>query len=140
MYFKFTGLGLSQEDMPQHTEPAIMKDKFTEIFLTKTRNEWTNIFSELDACVEPILEMEEVEDDPHNVAIETFISNAAGVTEPAPAPKLSRTPAVSVLPGRPEIGEHTEAMLEEYQFTNAEIKHLLDIGAVFQNSQTTSKL
>lgn len=136
----FTGLGLTTEDMPQYADPGIMKAKFTEIFLTKTRDEWTRIFEKLDACCEPILEHDEAVQDPHNVAIETFITNSDGDAEPGPAPKLTRTPGVRTLPRRPLLGEHTETVLANQGFTKKEITHLLEIGAVFQNTQNFSKL
>ena len=62
-----------------------------EKFKTKTRDEWTSIMGGSDACFAPVLEMDEVADDPHNAERETFI-NIDGVTQPAPAPRFSRTP------------------------------------------------
>jgi alpha-methylacyl-CoA racemase len=39
-----------------------LKELFADIFITKTRHEWTNIFSNLEACVQPVLSMEEAID------------------------------------------------------------------------------
>jgi crotonobetainyl-CoA:carnitine CoA-transferase CaiB-like acyl-CoA transferase len=60
-------------------------------FLTKTRDEWVMIMGGSDACFAPVLEMDEVADDPHNKARGTFIE-IDGVVQPAPAPRFSRTP------------------------------------------------
>ncbi|XP_052796857.1 alpha-methylacyl-CoA racemase-like [Mya arenaria] len=134
------GLGLTQEEMPQYTDGDIMTEKFNEIFLTKTRDEWTETFKDLDACYAPILEREEAECHPHNTELGVFISNPSGKVEPAPAPMLSRTPAVSVLPRQPEVGEHTETVLRGSGFGDSEIKELLDSGVVFQNEKSKAKL
>jgi len=52
------GLGLSNAELPAQMDrdqwPA-MKERFTEVFLTKTRDEWTAIFEGTDACTTPVL-------------------------------------------------------------------------------------
>lgn len=126
--------------MPQYTDPAVMKEKFTELFLLKTRDEWAEVFEDLDACCFPVLERNEAEQHPHNTAIETFISNSDGEVEPAPAPKLDRTPAVNSLPKRPLVGEHTRTVLAEHNISTEEMRQLFDIGAVFQNTESKSNL
>jgi alpha-methylacyl-CoA racemase len=65
----------------------IMGDRFK----TKTRDQWVVIMGGSDACFAPVLEMDEVADDPHNKARKTFIE-LDGVVQPAPAPRFSRTP------------------------------------------------
>jgi crotonobetainyl-CoA:carnitine CoA-transferase CaiB-like acyl-CoA transferase len=49
------------------TDAAMVKQTFREVFKTKTRDEWTAIFGELDACVEPVMDLEEVSKDDHLV-------------------------------------------------------------------------
>lgn len=61
-----------------------------EVFLTKTRDEWCAIFEGSDACVAPVLDLDEAPKHPHNVARGTFIE-IDGVMQPAPAPRFSRT-------------------------------------------------
>ena len=48
---------------------------FKEIFLTKSRDEWTNIFKNTDSCVTPVLNLEEARNHPHSVSRESFINN-----------------------------------------------------------------
>lgn len=134
------GLGLTQEEMPQHTDAEIMENRFREIFLTKTRDEWTAVFKNLDACFAPVLEMSEAQNHEHNVETGVFISDSGGKTEPAPAPKLSRTPGVETLLKRPQVGEHTESVLLENGISKNDLKKLIDAGIVFQNAQTSAKL
>jgi alpha-methylacyl-CoA racemase len=136
----FPGLGLSEDEMPQFTESAIMEERFKEIFLTKTRDEWTQVFENLDACYAPILEMDEAQAHDHNKETEIFLTNAQGKTEPAPAPKLSRTPGVRTLENRPVVGEHTESVLTENCISKQDLEHLLKAGVVFQNANSASKL
>lgn len=68
------------------------------VFRTKTRDEWTEIFSNRDACVFPVLELDEVDKYPHNRERNAFLERSKTKENqlvPTPAPKLSRTPAVS---------------------------------------------
>jgi len=126
------GLGLTQDELPQYTDWSVMEPRITEIFLTKTRDEWTRVFENLDACFAPVLEMREAEQHPHNVLQGNFLSSPGGDTEPAPAPNLSRTPGIRQLPPRPDVGQHTETVLGAAGFTHEEIRDLEQSGAVFQ--------
>ncbi len=49
------------------TDAAMVKEAFRTAFRTKTRDEWTSVFSKLDACVEPVMDLEEVSTDEHLV-------------------------------------------------------------------------
>ncbi len=75
-----------------------LKEKLSEVFRTRTRDEWTVVFEGADACFAPILSLDEAYAHPHNVARGTF-SEIEGVRQPSPAPRLSRTPAAA--PQRP---------------------------------------
>ncbi|KAH3838168.1 alpha-methylacyl-CoA racemase-like [Dreissena polymorpha] len=134
------GLGLTDDELPQHTDWNEMQKKLTAIFLTKTRDEWTQIFDNLDACVEPVLERDEAQIHPHNQELGVFMSNTEGDVEPSPAPILSRTPAVTTLPRRPAVGEHTELVLKECGLYEEEISKLVEANIVFQNQESKSKL
>ena len=83
-------ISLVQDQMDRENWPRLKK-MIEEKFKTKTRDEWTSIMGGSDACFAPVLEMDEVAEDPHNAERETFI-NIDGVTQPAPAPRFSRTP------------------------------------------------
>jgi alpha-methylacyl-CoA racemase len=60
-------------------------------FRTRTRDEWTAVFSGRDACVTPVLSFAEAAVDPHLAARRTLIT-PGGVRQAAPAPRFSRTP------------------------------------------------
>jgi alpha-methylacyl-CoA racemase len=74
-----------------------MKERLTQIFLGKTRDEWCALLEGSDVCFAPVLSLAEAPKHPHNVARGTFIE-AAGITQPAPAPRFSGTPAPKVRP------------------------------------------
>jgi len=86
-----------QEDWPA------LKDKFAALFATRTRDAWCALLEGTDACFAPVLDMDEAPHHPHNVARKTFV-DVDGVTQPAPAPRFSRTPGqagpVAAAPGQ----------------------------------------
>ena len=101
-------LSLSADDYPQwdRTRWPDLKKAFAEIFISRTRAEWCNLLEGSEACFAPVLSTAEAARHPHNVARGTFV-DINGVTLPAPAPRLSRTPAVAGTPVH--IGSSTEA-------------------------------
>ena len=52
--------------------------KIQDVFKTKTRKEWSDIFDGSDACVTPVLELHEAPEHPHNKARESFVKNYEG--------------------------------------------------------------
>lgn len=136
----FSGLNIDSADMSQMDDQAEMRQKFQEVFKTKTREEWSDIFSKLDACVQPVLELDEAPQHPHNQGTRTFISNPSnGKPEPAPAPRLSRTPGVAEVLPQPRLGQDTVTVLQEAGLDEKEIATLLKEGVVMQ-SREKSKL
>lgn len=76
-----------------------MSGRVAEVIATKTRDEWTALMEGTDVCFAPVLSMAEAPSHPHNVARETFVA-VDGLTQPAPAPRFSRTPgAIQGPPG-----------------------------------------
>ncbi|MFC4070996.1 CaiB/BaiF CoA transferase family protein [Actinoplanes subglobosus] len=97
------GLNLTDDpDLPGQFDFAAwpeLRRRFTERFLEKTRDEWAAIFEPLDACVSPVLSLAEAPLHPHNEARKSFIE-VDGIVQPAPAPRLQRTPAKPPAPPR----------------------------------------
>jgi len=87
--------GLSDADfdaqMDRKAWPAL-KEKLAKVFKSKTREDWCKIMEGTDICFAPILTMAEAPKHPHNAAREIFVTRH-GVTQPAPAPRFSRTPS-----------------------------------------------
>jgi alpha-methylacyl-CoA racemase len=89
------GLGLAGEDLPAQRDPGgypVLTKRFTEVFATRTRDEWAKIFAGLDACTTPVLSWHEAPHHPHIAERQTLVT-ADGLTQVAPAPRFSRTPA-----------------------------------------------
>jgi alpha-methylacyl-CoA racemase len=105
-----------------------LRDRLTQTFATRTRDEWVAHFAGRDACVAPVLTTEEALADPHLRARGT-VFELDGVPQPAPAPRFSATPAVLDRPP-PEPGEHTDEVLAELGYALAEAKALRDAGVV----------
>ncbi len=106
------GLGLDGAELPHQNDrsqwPA-MKERFAAIFRTKTRDEWEAVFAGTDACAAPVLSPLEAPSHPHLRARGTFVE-VAGVVQPGPAPRFSRTPGAVRCPP-PVPGRDAEAGL-----------------------------
>ena len=118
--------GLSaQMDRAGHAD---MRQRFTELFKSKTRAEWDDILLGTDACYAPVLTMSEAAQQEHMAARGTFIE-VDGALQPAPAPRFSRT-APAVERGAPWPGEQTDSVLEGLGFDADRIRALRDSGAI----------
>ncbi len=125
------GLGLEGADLPDRGDEAhwpALKDRFAAVFRTRTRDEWAEVFAATDACVAPVLTLTEAPRHPHNVERSTFVERA-GIVQPAPAPRFSRT-ATALDRTPPAPGDHTDEVLAELGFDPIEIERLRTAGAV----------
>nr|XP_014686698.1 alpha-methylacyl-CoA racemase isoform X1 [Equus asinus] len=121
------GLGLKSEELPNQmsiTDWPEMKKKFADIFAKKTKAEWCRIFDGTDACVTPVLSLEEAVQHGHNKERGSFITHGEQGVSPRPAPLLSNTPAIPSSKRDPFVGEHTEEILREFGFSQEEIDQL----------------
>lgn len=125
------GLGLADEELPDQYDRSgwsTLERRFAEVIAGRPRDEWAEQFASSDACVAPVLDPDEAPAHPHLVARTSFV-DIAGVPQPAPAPRLSRTPGAVQGPG-PAPGEHSREALSDWGFTTDEIAALLQSGAV----------
>jgi alpha-methylacyl-CoA racemase len=106
----------SRHDWPQQ------KEKFAALFRTRTRDEWCALLEGRDACVAPVLDMAEAPGHAHNRARGTFV-DVDGVTQPAPAPRFSRTRPGSVTPAS-SPGQDSAAILADWGFQPESIEAL----------------
>ncbi|MDH3686300.1 MAG: CoA transferase, partial [Myxococcales bacterium] len=123
--------GLDAEDLPRQmdrTQWDASKEKVTAVFKTKTRAEWNEIMEGTDVCYAPVLSMSEAYEHPHNVARKTFVE-VAGVPQPAPAPRFSRTePEISRPPSHP--GQHTDEVLTAWGLSAEDLARLRNAKAI----------
>jgi alpha-methylacyl-CoA racemase len=102
-------------------------------FAEKTRDEWEQLLDSPGCCATPVLSLSEAPSHPHLVARETFI-DIDGVTQPAPAPRFSRTrPSMPSAPSLP--GDHTDAVLREMGLGPGAVAELIDAGVVAQGKK-----
>lgn len=127
-----TRLGLDGEDLPEQLDRsnwAKMKQRFQEVFKSKTRDEWCKILEGTDACFSPVLSMEEAPSHPHNAARGTF-QELDGILQPGPAPRFSRTPAKIRRPPTPPSPETTREALLKWGIKENEIESLIQSGVI----------
>ncbi|MFM8819636.1 MAG: CaiB/BaiF CoA transferase family protein [Phenylobacterium sp.] len=105
-----------------------LKRKLAAVIATKTRDEWCALMEATDVCFAPILDLDEAPKHAHNVARQTFVE-VAGVTQPAPAPRFSKTPGVIQGPP-PAIGAHDMEALKDWGFSDADLAGLKANGAI----------
>ncbi len=105
-----------------------LKLRFTEIFATKTREEWVEILEPAEACGTAVYGIDDAPEHPHNKARKTFVE-VGGKRQPAPAPRFSRTsPGVPAAPSEPAAD--TDEALAAWGFSTAEIAGLREAGAL----------
>ena len=124
-------LGLAGEDLPQQQDRAgwpVLRDRFTEVFKSKTRDEWCAVLEHSDACFAPVLTMAEAGDHPQLQARSTIVA-PDGTPQPAPAPRFSRTPG-SIRRPAAWPGQHTDETLADWGFGDAELAKLREVGAI----------
>jgi alpha-methylacyl-CoA racemase len=123
--------GLDAEDLPAQMNRegwTVLRNRFTELFKSKTRDEWCEILEGTDACFAPVLTMSEAVDHPQIRARSTIVDDY-GVEQPAAAPRFSRTPGAIQGPP-PWPGQHTDEALADWGFTPDELDKLRQTGAI----------
>jgi alpha-methylacyl-CoA racemase len=124
-------LGLDAGDLPAQLDRdgwPLLRERLAALFRTRTRDEWSELLAGTDACVAPVLGLAEAPAHPHNRARGTFV-DVGGVTQPAPAPRFSRTPCDPPTPAaRP--GEHTDQALADWGLSPDRLARLRATGAV----------
>jgi alpha-methylacyl-CoA racemase len=102
------------------------KKRLAEAILRRTSREWREAMENAQVCFAPVLDMAEAARHPHNVARGTFVE-VGGMTQPAPAPRFSRTTLDP--PRTPRQGaDETRAILADTGCTTEEIESLIETG------------
>ncbi|HSV83217.1 MAG TPA: CaiB/BaiF CoA-transferase family protein [Ramlibacter sp.] len=87
-------LGFPAEEVPGQDQVnwGAASEKLAAVFRTRTREQWRALLEGTDACFAPVLDLQEAPEHPHLRERGVFVRES-GVTQPAPAPRFSRTPA-----------------------------------------------
>lgn len=115
----------SQNDRDRWPE---LREAFETRFRSRSRDEWAEHFSTMDACVSPVLTMGEAPSYPHNVERDGYVQ-VGGVRQPGPAPRFSESPAP--VPSPPQIaGANTDEVLARWGIDADERIRLRSAGAI----------
>ena len=107
--------------------PAL-SEKLTDLFKTKTRDQWCEIMEGTDVCFAPVLSLAEAPHHSHNVARKTFLE-VNGRVQPAPAPRFSVTKADAPRKS-PQVGDDTASVLKDLGHDSAQIEAFKSQGIV----------
>ena len=116
-------LGLDPErfaDQHDRSRWPELKAEIAAVVATKTRDEWDAVLEGSDVCYAPVLDVREAAEHPHNVARGTFVE-VAGLVQPGPAPRFSRTPGEIRRPPA-HAGQHTDEILAEAGLDTAALR------------------
>lgn len=130
------GLGLHEDEYTQFSDWEDLQKKFEEKFLSKTQEEWCEVFDFTDACVTPVIPLTEAHKHKHNVENKSFIDDGS-VYVPVPAPRLSSTPGEVSL-AKPLPGQHTIDALLEAGYGRKDIDSLIEQKVVYTASLKSS--
>ena len=106
-----------------------MHARLADIFATRCRDEWADLFAGTEACATPVLTLHEAPRYSHNVARGTY--QTTGIIQPMPAPRFGTTPAAQPRPAPPP-GAHTREVLAEAGLPDPEIQDLITAGTATQ--------
>jgi alpha-methylacyl-CoA racemase len=126
-------LGLEPDLAGAHKDRALwprLRAALTKAFSERTRDDWAAAFDGVEACVTPVLDLDEARTHPHAVARAAY-APIPGLPhhQPAVAPRFSRS-ATPVPRPAPAPGDHTREVLTELGYDGARIDALLADGAV----------
>ena len=122
-------LELDGEALPEQHDRrnwATLRERFARCFRRRTRDEWVRVFEGSDACVAPVLTFSEAAEHSQTAARASH-ANVGGIVQPAPAPRMSRTPG-GVRAPPPERGGGGRAALRDWGLTALEIESLCARG------------
>lgn len=104
------------------------RQRLTELFASRPRDEWCALLEGSDACFAPVLDPEEAARHPHNVSRDLFVVRN-GMLQAQPAPRFSNSPVAHPM-HIPERGEHTREVLRQAGVDNEQLQKLIASGAI----------
>jgi alpha-methylacyl-CoA racemase len=126
-------MGIDGENLPDQNDRAVwpeMRQRFAKIFATRTRDEWAAAAAGRDACLAPVLTIDEAPEHPQMQAREVY-ANFDGLRHPSPAPRFSRTPSELRHP-TPAPGRDSHQALADWGIPAEQVAALEATGATAQ--------
>jgi len=126
-------MGLDPSELPEQNDRASwpgMREQFAAVFRTRTRQEWVAAVAGRDACLAPVLSIDEAPDHPQMRARDVYAS-FDGVRHPSPAPRFDRTPS-SLRRAASKAGGDSRSALADWGVSAAEILALEAANALAQ--------
>lgn len=124
---------LVEEQFAPHARQRELIGRLAQRFLNRTQAEWMEAFDRVEACVEPVLELEAALADGHvrarGLVVETPTASGKVIRTLGPPWKFARTPARLRGPGAP-LGADGRAVLEGLGLGPTEIDTLAGLGVV----------
>ena len=105
-----------------------LSSAYADVFRRRTRDEWMEIFEGSDACVAPVLTLNELEAHPHNAARGIYVRQN-GVMQAAPAPRFDRTPSGPLRPPQ-AAGANSADVLRLAGFADEDIAAMQADGTI----------
>jgi alpha-methylacyl-CoA racemase len=126
-------MGIDGENLPDQNDRSAwsaMRERFAQIFATRTRDEWVAAAAGRDACLAPVLTIDEAPEHPQMRArdVHTMFD---GLRHPSPAPRFSRTPSGLHTP-TPPPGRDSRQALADWGIPPEQIAALEAAGAMAQ--------
>lgn len=124
---------LADKQFASGQEREALCTELRHLFRSRTRQEWLEIFAQVDACCEPVLTLDAALAHPqvrHRQMI-TQVEHSPGevVRQLGTFLKLSQTPA-TVRTAAPRLGEHTGEILQELGYTETQLHELSQAGVL----------
>jgi alpha-methylacyl-CoA racemase len=126
-------MGMDGENLPDQNDRAgwpIMRKRFANIFATRTRDEWVAAAAGRDACLAPVLTIDEAPEHPQMQARDVY-TMFDGLRHPSPAPRFSRTPSELYRP-TPAPGRDSRQALADWGIPPEQVTALEAAGAMVQ--------
>ncbi|MEZ5002355.1 MAG: CaiB/BaiF CoA-transferase family protein [Chitinophagales bacterium] len=117
--------------IPTMENVKALKQDLGELFLSRTREEWTTLGEQFDVCLSPVLEMDEIEHHPNTVARQMIVEHehpAYGKVKGVYQPLKFSDSKLHKGWAAPLLGEHSQDVLISLGYTEEKIRSLIDNG------------